>query len=177
MDIMELGAIGELVGGVAVIGSLIYVGLQVRQSNRQDLQRHEIERNESDRNFSRDTSSLLMAMTDAELAGVFRRGLNDLSDLSLDEQLRLDMWLSGLLNHCVAIWRRGLIREAYLRTWVNWLVSLIKTPGGMDWWHSTKLRHEPGFVQEIEALVAGPNGVPAVTEVHAWFRTDGRARP
>ena len=34
MDIMELGAIGELVGGVAVIGSLIYVGLEVRQSNR-----------------------------------------------------------------------------------------------------------------------------------------------
>ena len=34
MDIMELGAIGELVGGVAVVGSLIYVGLQVRQSNR-----------------------------------------------------------------------------------------------------------------------------------------------
>ncbi len=35
MDIMELGAIGELVGGVAVIASLIYVGLQVRQTNRQ----------------------------------------------------------------------------------------------------------------------------------------------
>ena len=34
MDIMELGAIGELVGGLAVIGSLIYVGLQVRQSTR-----------------------------------------------------------------------------------------------------------------------------------------------
>ena len=32
MDIMELGAIGEMVGGVAVIASLIYIGLQVRQS-------------------------------------------------------------------------------------------------------------------------------------------------
>ena len=32
MDIMELGAIGELVGGVAVIASLLYVGFQVRQS-------------------------------------------------------------------------------------------------------------------------------------------------
>ena len=33
MDIMELGAIGELVGGVAVVASLIFVGVQVRQSN------------------------------------------------------------------------------------------------------------------------------------------------
>ena len=32
MDIMELGAIGELVGGVAVIASLLYVGRQLRQS-------------------------------------------------------------------------------------------------------------------------------------------------
>ena len=35
MDIMELGAVGELVGGVAVIASLIYVGMQVGQANRQ----------------------------------------------------------------------------------------------------------------------------------------------
>ena len=33
MNIMELGAIGGLGGGVAVIGSLIDVGLQVGQSN------------------------------------------------------------------------------------------------------------------------------------------------
>ena len=33
MDIMELGAIGELVGGVAVIGSLLYLALQVRHGN------------------------------------------------------------------------------------------------------------------------------------------------
>ena len=35
MDIMELGAIGELVGGVAVIGTLVYMALQVRQNTRQ----------------------------------------------------------------------------------------------------------------------------------------------
>ncbi len=34
MDILELGAIGELVGGVAVIGSLLYVGIQIRQNTR-----------------------------------------------------------------------------------------------------------------------------------------------
>ena len=33
MDIMELGAIGELVGGVAVIATLVYLAIQVRQSN------------------------------------------------------------------------------------------------------------------------------------------------
>ena len=32
MDIMELGAIGERVGGVGVIGSLSYVGLRIKQA-------------------------------------------------------------------------------------------------------------------------------------------------
>ncbi len=52
MDIMELGAIGELVGGVAVVASLLYVGLQVRQSNA-------INRAESVRSFVRDYNSFL----------------------------------------------------------------------------------------------------------------------
>ena len=33
MDIMELGAIGELVGGVAVLATLIYLAIQVRQNS------------------------------------------------------------------------------------------------------------------------------------------------
>ena len=32
MDLMELGAIGELVSGAAVVASLLYVGLQVRKN-------------------------------------------------------------------------------------------------------------------------------------------------
>lgn len=32
MDIIEFEAIGELVGGVAVIGSLIFVGIRIRAS-------------------------------------------------------------------------------------------------------------------------------------------------
>ncbi len=39
MNIMELGAIGELVGGVGVAATLIYLPVQVRQSNLRRLMR------------------------------------------------------------------------------------------------------------------------------------------
>ncbi len=39
MDIMELGAIGELVGGVAVATSLTYVGVPVRETNQHSRRR------------------------------------------------------------------------------------------------------------------------------------------
>ena len=49
MDILELGAIGELVGALAVVGSLLFVGLQMRQSNRlsraESVQSHVYQRN------------------------------------------------------------------------------------------------------------------------------------
>ena len=35
MDIRELGAIGELVEGVAVVASLLFVGVQVRANTRE----------------------------------------------------------------------------------------------------------------------------------------------
>lgn len=172
VDITTLGAIGEFVGGIAVIGSLIYVGFQVRQSNEQAAQRNEIERNESERQFARDTSSLLLALTDPDLSRVFRQGLVDHESLTKDEQLRFDMWLSGLTNHCVSIWRRGLMHEPWVRTWLDWLVSVKKTPGGGVWWESTKLRYLPDFVDEVEELARSQDSVPAVTELHAWFQPD-----
>ena len=33
MTLLELGALGELIGGIAIIVSLIYVGRQLKQSN------------------------------------------------------------------------------------------------------------------------------------------------
>ncbi len=32
MTLLEWGALGELIGGIAIIGSLIYVGVQVNDS-------------------------------------------------------------------------------------------------------------------------------------------------
>ncbi len=34
MTMLEWGALGELIGGIAIIGSLIYVGIQIRQNTR-----------------------------------------------------------------------------------------------------------------------------------------------
>ena len=58
MDIMELGAIGELVGGVAVIGSLIYVGLQVRQSN-------EVAKSESIRGIAAESNQIMLKVRES----------------------------------------------------------------------------------------------------------------
>ena len=57
-----LGAIGDLIGGIAVIGSLVFVGLQVRQSNK-------ISKSESLRGLvAAETNELFLWMSDPERA-------------------------------------------------------------------------------------------------------------
>jgi hypothetical protein len=66
MDITELGAMGELVGGVAGLVTLLYLAIQVRQGNSHD-------RSESTCTLLQAYNGLLEELTDAAFADVFRR--------------------------------------------------------------------------------------------------------
>jgi hypothetical protein len=81
MNILELGAIGELVGGVAVIGSLLYVGLQLRQSNK-------VAKSESIREIARETGQLYLKTCDPALSLVLRRAIHDFDALTGNEDRR-----------------------------------------------------------------------------------------
>ena len=59
MDIMELGAIGELVGGAAVLVTLIYLALQVRNSAQE-------QRVSSMREATRELGSIVRELGDTE---------------------------------------------------------------------------------------------------------------
>lgn len=70
-----IGAIGDLVGGVAVIVSLVYVGLQMRQGNK-------ISKSESLRELASEAKELFLWWSDPERASVLRRALHDFNGLS-----------------------------------------------------------------------------------------------
>ena len=78
MDIMELGAIGELVGGVAVIGSLIYVGLQVHQNTK-------MAKAAAHRALLEQGTRYHQAVT--QIPEVVQSGLSDFANLSRRDQL------------------------------------------------------------------------------------------
>ncbi len=96
MNIMELGAIGELVGGVAVIGSLLYVGLQVRQSNERSRQTLELERAQANREMSGHFAEVLGSLREPELMDLVQRGMSDWSALSTRDQGRVAAWVGAL---------------------------------------------------------------------------------
>ncbi len=82
MTIQDWGALGEMVGGVAIIFSLIYVGVQIRQ-NTNAL------RLSTAHNAAVDLSDInLVPAINGEFADIFYRGLQDISSLRGVEVLR-----------------------------------------------------------------------------------------
>ena len=161
MDIMELGAIGELMGGVVVIGSLLYVGLQVRQSNA-------LNRAESVRAFARDYNGFLMQVKDPTFIEIWRRGSTDFHALSRTEQSQFSLvmfyhLMLGLADSTIDPHRSG----DFAQFLDSAFASTVKTPGGSQWWDQFKtlmLELAPDYVGRIDA--AQPPDLLASTP---WF--------
>ena len=131
MDIMELGAIGELVGGVAVIASLVFVGTQIR-TNAQSVQ----------------VASTLNVMglwsqaneflcQDAELVELFQSLLT--SDERRDDLLdgRLSFMLRGVIQRLEAeyfLYTKGLVEAEIWIKHRDYFRNLINTPTKLARW-------------------------------------------
>ncbi len=163
MDIMELGAIGELVGGLAVVGSLLFVGLQVRQSNR-------ISRAESVRAFVRDYNSLLYRL--GENDELFRKGMADFRGLSKSEQTRLHVLFAS--NFFLG-WGDSIIDPERADDFADLVDSsialVVATPGMGQWWRhfrSGMVGLAADYVNRIDQTVSATGSVN-ILETMPWL--------
>jgi len=132
-----IGAIGDLIGGVAVVLSLLYVAYQIRQSSRQiELSSRNIEAStyhETGDAFSR---WLTLVAADELLADLFLRGLAG-EELPATEALRFHFLLNSLLiayennYHQVKI---GSVQRDSLEVNAENLKRILGSPGGSRWW-------------------------------------------
>ena len=150
MDIMELGAIGELVGGVAVIASLVYVGAQIRQNAYATRAASHHAAIDSFREWSQSV------VEDGDVADVFLKGNSDQGSLSPQEQVRYTMLLFSLLRVWETIYyqssvgtgERGLFRaeEANL----HWLFA---HSGVQDWWRDCPFSFNDEFNAYLDSFL------------------------
>ena len=126
MDIVQLGAIGELIGGVAVIGSLIYVALQVRQGN-------EAARGETVRAFVADWNQQVLApMSDPVNGPLLRRANANFEALNGDEKLAAHgIWtqMVFLAHELFELDAEGKVSESLKSVGLGAVASYLKAPG------------------------------------------------
>ncbi len=173
MDIIELGAIGELVGGVAVLVTLVYLARQVRQGN-------QLERAESQRAFIRDHApAVFTPMMDRDMAGVIRRGSADFDSLSGDEQMMVAGWWAGITNlteTASQLREAALIDDDFANTIEQRTVSILLLPGANRWWNFAKAAQSDRFTRRMDELLNDPQRPPPFDQLLPWFGADDDGR-
>jgi hypothetical protein len=149
-----IAAIGEAVGGFAVIASLIYLAVQIRQSR-------QLERAASIRElFAKGIEMTGYTALHPEKLDTIRRGVADFSQLSVEQ---IDIF-NGWGMHCLVtveqamyMHRDGLLPEASWRAFENFGLAIIRSPGGSAWWSTYSVTIGQEFVVALNE-VAGQAG-------------------
>jgi hypothetical protein len=143
-----------MIGGVAVVASLIYLAIQIRQ-NTQEISRNveasklgALERNIESANRMRETLIL-----NPEVAALFLRGLRGYGDLDNEERFRFGLLMSSTLSA---------FQGAYLRTLsvgsdplqfegaARLVDSILENPGAREWLENSDPDWRPEFRTFVE---------------------------
>ena len=154
MTIFELGAIGEFVGAFLLFGSLVFVGLQMRQNTKVLI------RTNSRQAFLQNGQAL-QAILDKEVSEIFLRGHNEgLSSLTTEERYRFDLaftlWFQSV-EQVFSDHREGLFPPDQIEVFRNSVAGWLDTPGGADWWHEREVWFGQKFREEVEEVLNNPS--------------------
>ena len=143
-----IGAVGETVGAIAVVVSLLYLAVQIRTQNAQAklTALHDMSREQR-------IASELLATRD--LADIFVRANKDYGSLSESESVQLIVVVTGLFR----AWERAFLehRDGNLDTavWTSLARDYVQPMGAPSFrhiWDIRKQNYDPGFQTYVDSL-------------------------
>jgi len=160
-----LGAIGELVGAAAVVLTLGYLAVQIRQSSKSSRQQsyNDLVTRRSDCFFKMVESD---DFTRILIEGCRAGPLNEI------EAQRFTSWMLNHVSHIQDVYLQrngGLIEEPVWLAERQFLAVLVGLPGFMAWWKAATQYFLPEFVREVGIL----EPIPVVVmdqETGNWVR-------
>ncbi len=171
MELAQLAQVGEFIGGIAVLITLLYLGVQLRQGNR-------LNQSESIRTLLGEYNSTLAQIQDPTFTDLFRYGSKDFEGLSRHDQARVHVFLERLIRtsfSASALDPQAMNRSTQLIDAT--LAIVIGTPGFQQWWGIYHVGFEqlaPGYARRIEEL---GKSFPSLYEMCPWFEpTDEELR-
>jgi hypothetical protein len=164
-----LGNLGEFFGAIAVLATLIYLAIQIRQ-NKDAI---EID---STRTIIQDFQSIWATLgADENFTLVIRRAVNDWDALSRNEQMRAHVFFVNLFTHYTSAIKLEASAELheFIVAWEDNVVGLLRTPGGEKWYQTSRYLYDPEAVARINNRLSDVDaGPPAWTELMSWWQVD-----
>ena len=164
MDLDQLANLGEFVGGVAVLVTLVYLAVQVRQGNA-------LERRNGDRAFVEQVDrAFFEPMRDPERMLMLQRAARSFDGLEHHEKAIVNAIWAPMMVVTQELWqlRREGAEGAYFSAMSLFATSFLQMPGAAQWWRDVKGFLPPPFVRYIDEVLQSPERPPALHDSIAW---------
>lgn len=164
MGLEAFAQFGEFVGGIAVFVSLLYLGIQIRQGNRQVEHNTRSLEVSTYRAITSDLNQFrALLIQDAELGRIYLLGLKDPSVLKPEEQFRFRGLMQTLFANLELMHRVRLARLLELDSHDATLIGVAVMPGARAWWAQARYLYGREFQSYVDELVAS-HDAQAATE-------------
>ena len=147
MDWDAVAAIGEIVGALAVVISVIYLALQVRENTRISTQNMV---QEAIKDFARVDQ---LVATTPDLASIVVKGNEGIENLAPDQKLRFDGYYSSFFS-VLEVWHTQSRhipadpeQDDTVRTMLN---NRLAERGCQQWWRENRTEYPVGFRNWVE---------------------------
>jgi hypothetical protein len=145
VTLQDLGNIGELVGAVGVVVSLVYLAVQIRQNTK-------TVRATSVQELTEDINKGAAALIVPQNAELYVRGIRSYATLSPEEKMRFGQMINVLVDRTDTVLefqRLGLIRESFVEARLEGLRVIFSNPGVREYWE----RSSHLFTREVRDWV------------------------
>ena len=171
MNWEAIGAVGELLGAVGVITTLVYLSRQIRDNSHQLKGTSTIAVYEYQRSLTEELGA------NPDMVSLIVRANHDWKALSPEEQRQVALWNineSGYWEMCYQLMRQGALDEAVYKSKEEYYLTLFNTPGRREWWDNETILLEAGFHGEMTRKMNESRKDEFATE-HPYFYDDSGA--
>ena len=169
MDWNAIGAVGEILGALAVVATLFYLTRQLKQNSQQiRLSSSQVASN----TYSGRMREVLM---DPDLLRVFRHGLHDYASLPPDDQATFHGLMMGFqvsYFHNAQLREEGVISDETFLQWQDDWIRILKCHGAQQWWQWVQNMIDADASAAIDRLVSESDQTPLYDAV-PFLRVDG----
>ena len=151
MTLTELANVGEFVGGMAVIFSLAYLALQIRQNTRSV-------RSASFQSLVDSFSQVSLELSkDAELTRIYTTGLSEPGQLTEQELQRFHFLILTSTRRFESAFMQQHSMVLSPNQWEGFRSSatgILRSPGGSKWWSDNQRLFTKEFQEFVESELA-----------------------
>ena len=163
-----VGAMGEILGGLAVVATIGYLAVQIRQNTSQQKREELV-------SIQHGQNDIVALLLDPRIAGAFVRTGSD-CDPSIEDRATCMSWVLQYINHfqiVLTLYQNGSIDEEHYQLWLGFAVAVVAPTGIRRWWEEENGRLS--FQREVRDIIderLQDNANPPVPLTDMWSHLD-----